>query len=419
MEQTPPQAIVKQKAPRPAEASCRATAASRNRARPLELRRRRRRGVRAAAGRLRRRPGPGRCTGCVVWLGFELGIAPVLGLSQAKKLAPGRARRAGGGPPALRARAERGPAPAPGDAPREPRPRAGRGDGPGRGLPALRLPPRRRAGRGGPRAQRLARRRGRGRGAPRETVERFLARLPVEAPPLATVERVMAEPVEELGELGFSIRESPAGGEPRAAVTPDSATCADCLGRAVRPGDRRFRYPFVNCTNCGPRFTIVRDVPYDRPNTTMAGFEMCPACRAEYAIPATAASTPSPTPARSAGRGVRLARGRCAADPRRGRGGAGARSTARSWRSRASAASTWPAAPTTRRRSPRLRARKHREDKPFALMAPDLAAARELVELGPAEERLLARPRGRSCSPARGRARAWPRRSRPARPSSA
>ena len=122
--------------------------------------------------------------------------------------------------------------------------------------------------------------------APAETVERFLARLPAEAPPLATVERVTAEQLEELGELGFSIRDSPAGGEPRAAVTPDSATCSDCLAELFDPADRRFRYPFTNCTNCGPRFTIVRDVPYDRPSTTMAGFTMCPACRAEYEDPA-------------------------------------------------------------------------------------------------------------------------------------
>ena len=142
--------------------------------------------------------------------------------------------------------------------------------------------------------------------APPETVERFLARLPVEAPPLATVERVIAEQVEELGERGFSIRESPTGGEPRAAVTPDSATCADCLAELFDPADRRFRYPFINCTNCGPRFTIVRDVPYDRPNTTMAGFEMCPACRAEYEDPADRRFHAQPNACPDCGPRVRL-----------------------------------------------------------------------------------------------------------------
>ena len=118
-----------------------------------------------------------------------------------------------------------------------------------------------------------------------ETVERFLERLAAEAPPLARIERVVSEPLADTGERGFAIRDSPRDGEPRAAVAPDSATCADCLAELFDPADRRFRYPFTNCTNCGPRFTIVRNVPYDRPHTTMAGFEMCAACRAEYEDP--------------------------------------------------------------------------------------------------------------------------------------
>ena len=139
--------------------------------------------------------------------------------------------------------------------------------------------------------------------APSETVERFLARLALEAPPLASVERVTSEQLEELGERGFSIRESPAGGEPRAAVTPDSATCDDCLAELFDPADRRFRYPFTNCTNCGPRFTIVRDVPYDRPQHHDGRRSRC----ARPASPSTAtrrtaASTPSRTPAPTAGR---------------------------------------------------------------------------------------------------------------------
>ena len=170
--------------------------------------------------------------------------------------------------------------------------------------------------------------------APSETVERFLARLPLEAPPLATVERVTSEQLEELGEHGFSIRESPAGGEPRAAVTPDSATCPDCLAELFDPADRRFRYPFTNCTNCGPRFTIVRDVPYDRPNTTMAAFEMCPACLAEYRDPADRRFHAQPNACPDCGPQVRLVyagggaledarRARCARGhcPRAARGG--------------------------------------------------------------------------------------------------
>ena len=137
----------------------------------------------------------------------------------------------------------------------------------------------------GLRAERRARRGGRGRGAAPRRWSASSRGCPPRRRRCASVERVIAEELAELGERGFAIRESPHGGEPRAAVTPDSATCADCLAELFDPADRRYRYPFINCTNCGPRFTIVRDVPYDRPNTTMAGFEMCAACRAEYDDP--------------------------------------------------------------------------------------------------------------------------------------
>ncbi len=230
--------------------------------------------------------------------------------------------------------------------------------------------------------------------APSETVERFMARLALEAPPLASVERVTSEQLEELGERGFSIRESPAGGEPRAAVTPDSATCADCLGELFDPDDRRFRYPFTNCTNCGPRFTIVRDVPYDRPQTTMAAFEMCPACLAEYRDPGDRRFHAQPNACPDCGPQVRLvyAGGRAVEDP-------AARdpleATARALLDGAIVAVKGIGGFHLACRADdeaavaELRARKHREDKPFALMAPDLGTVRELVDLKPPERELL------------------------------
>src|ERR1700686_4462981 len=119
-----------------------------------------------------------------------------------------------------------------------------------------------------------------------QAIEAFLARLSREAPPMARVERVRSEPAPVQGERSFLIAPSVARADALdALVAPDAATCSDCLAELLDPGDRRFRYPFVNCTNCGPRFTIVRGVPYDRPLTTMAGFAMCVACRAEYEDP--------------------------------------------------------------------------------------------------------------------------------------
>ena len=193
------------------------------------------------------------------------------------------------------------------------------------------------------------------------------ARLPPESPPLARVERVTQSTWRRPASPGFAIRASPRGGEPRAGVSPDSATCADCLRELFDPADRRHRYPFINCTNCGPRFTIVRGVPYDRPLTTMAGFRMCARLPGGVRgpgrppLPRPAERLPGLRPVAGAARSRRLAgaaRGRDALDLAI----AGAASPARSWPSRASAATTSPAAPTTRTRSRRCAARKHRED---------------------------------------------------------
>ena len=117
-----------------------------------------------------------------------------------------------------------------------------------------------------------------------QALDRFTAAIPAEAPPLARVDSVASERVPARGEREFRIETSAATG--RTALIPaDVATCDDCLRELFDPADRRYRYPFVNCTQCGPRFTIVVDVPYDRPNTTMAGFPLCADCRREYEDP--------------------------------------------------------------------------------------------------------------------------------------
>ncbi len=121
---------------------------------------------------------------------------------------------------------------------------------------------------------------------PAGAVERFEARLVTEAPPLAEVEQVEALPVGVRSEPGFRIVASRRARRSATLLPPDVAVCDDCLAELFDPGDRRYRYPFINCTNCGPRFTITLRLPYDRPHTTMAGFSLCAACAAQYADPA-------------------------------------------------------------------------------------------------------------------------------------
>ena len=227
-----------------------------------------------------------------------------------------------------------------------------------------------------------------------ETVEQFLVRLPAEAPPLASIDRVIAETLAETGERGFAIRESPDGGEPRAAVAPDTATCEDCLAELFDPADRRFRYPFTNCTNCGPRFTIVRGVPYDRPNTTMARFEMCAACRREYEDPADRRFHAQPNACPECGPRARLvdAAGRPAGEPGAEDAVAAAACALRDGaivavKGLGGFHLACRADDETVVAS--LRTRKYREDKPFALMVRDLDAAGELVDCSPADEALL------------------------------
>ena len=120
-----------------------------------------------------------------------------------------------------------------------------------------------------------------------EAVERFLERLPKEIPPLAKVTGFAPRDTELKDEQTFQIVASRKGPAAQALISPDVNVCEDCLREMMSPRDRRFRYPFINCTNCGPRFTIIKEIPYDRAHTSMAAFKMCAACQAEYDNPAS------------------------------------------------------------------------------------------------------------------------------------
>jgi hydrogenase maturation protein HypF len=237
---------------------------------------------------------------------------------------------------------------------------------------------------------------------PGEAVARFLAALSAEPPPLARVENVSAQPRPLEGGPGFRIVASARRGSAAAPVAPDSATCADCLSELFDPGDRRYRYPFINCTNCGPRFTIVRGVPYDRALTTMSGFEMCAACADEYRDPddrrfhaeANACQRCGPVARLRRREGAGAERGAAAAGGAEDAVAAAAELLAHGSIVAVKGIGGYHLACSARDESVvrRLRERKHREDRPFALMVGSVEVARELAHVGEEEARLLRGP---------------------------
>src|SRR5215208_715516 len=118
-----------------------------------------------------------------------------------------------------------------------------------------------------------------------EPLELFLQQLRNEAPPLSRIDEFSAAFHAANGFHSFKILHSEVVEGAFQPISPDVAICPDCLRELFDPSDRRYRYPFINCTNCGPRFTIIKDIPYDRPKTTMAGFSLCPDCEREYKDP--------------------------------------------------------------------------------------------------------------------------------------
>ncbi len=223
----------------------------------------------------------------------------------------------------------------------------------------------------------------------------FLERLPREAPPRAVIERIEAEPLTPEGEGRFRIAPSLLGGKGTVLPTPDLATCEDCLRELFDPSDRRYRYPFLNCTQCGPRYSIVETLPYDRARTSMRRFPMCAACAAEYGDPRSRRfhAEPNACPVCGPrlflldGAGRELARDGIALERAEAvlrRGGILAVKGVGGFHlavdARDGAAVT------------RLRRRKNRPHKPLAVMFPDVAALRRSCRLSPEEAREILGP---------------------------
>ena len=226
---------------------------------------------------------------------------------------------------------------------------------------------------------------------PAAAVESFVDKLTASGPPAAVVDDVSMASIPFQTHVGFTIVDSERRAESRMAIPPDLATCPECASELNDPRDRRYRYPFTNCTNCGPRFTIAESAPYDRPNTTMAKFRMCARCQREYDDPHDRRfhAQPNACPVCGPTLALKLADGSMVAGDAldeaitslrdgkivavKGIGGFHLACDA-----------------TSMEAVGRLRARKHRDQKPFAVMVKDLEQARELAHLTVAEERLLA-----------------------------
>jgi len=229
----------------------------------------------------------------------------------------------------------------------------------------------------------------------RRKLEAFLCRIDSDRPPRSFVQSLESSYLDAAGYRTFEIRESESNGTKAAIVMPDIATCPDCLNEILDPTDRRYLYPFTNCTNCGPRFSIILSLPYDRPNTTMKSFTMCSRCRSEYDDPLDRRFHAQPNACPECGpqlelwdqNGAATAHGTSAltatADAIRngkivavkGLGGFHLMADARN--SHAVSA---------------LRKRKHREEKPLALMVPTLDAVKAMCEVSELEARALTSP---------------------------
>ncbi|MCJ7811089.1 MAG: Sua5/YciO/YrdC/YwlC family protein, partial [Dehalococcoidia bacterium] len=230
---------------------------------------------------------------------------------------------------------------------------------------------------------------------PRQRIDGFIAALRVDPPPQAVIERVETNLLPPVGYSSFIVEASREGDE-FVLISPDICVCADCLAELRNPHDRRWAYPFINCTNCGPRFTIISDIPYDRPKTTMGVFAMCPHCDEEYHNPADRRFHAQPNACPLCGPRLALAtNGARPAEPSPGEPIEGVRRLLAEGAIVAvkglggfhlACDATNAAAAAT------LRERKQRVDTPFAVMSLDVDTVRRYCQVSEGEAQLLESP---------------------------
>lgn len=235
------------------------------------------------------------------------------------------------------------------------------------------------------------------------SLEEFLDGLRTHPPPLARIEELTGVDLEPLGESAFEIRESQAREGEFVLVSPDVTTCRECLEEVQEPRNRRFGYPFTNCTNCGPRYTIVQDIPYDRPLTTMAGFQMCPECEVEYDDPTNRRFHAQPNACPRCGPSVTLSRSG-SSFPSSAAYGSGDLSLSVMGDVRrllkegeivaVKGLGGFQLACDAENDAAvrQLRQRKKRSDKPFALMARDVSAVNKICGVSDSDRQLLLSP---------------------------
>jgi len=230
-------------------------------------------------------------------------------------------------------------------------------------------------------------------------IQQFLETLKQDPPPLALIESIDLNELPLFGYSDFIIRESVNQENQFALVSPDVGTCADCLKDFTDPANRRFGYPFTNCTNCGPRFTIIRDIPYDRPFTTMAAFEMCQTCLAEYHDPTDRRFHAQPNACSECGPGLSLVQSGGSFSDIKFATGASSLSILAQVRGllhegqiiaiRGMGGFHLACDASNAKALTRLRQRKRRSDKPFAVMVPDIGVAEALCAVTPGDREAL------------------------------